>query len=266
MSHPQRPALPKPAYVHYERGFVHDNECECYKAEQMHAYYDLGRADTAQATPVAYAAFADNGNIRIWSQQPLNAPGVVPLFTRPAPDAENPASPQHPDDAAVDRFAAAMKAKLAAARAKGRGGRNDPERCPTTDLQIDLRKHVHKGDPVDVGNFAMKLHQRSAGTTLPPLSQDLLQAIKSAPPGTSVIEHGGRPIFISREGDDPATLLVGQHDYSELQAQVVKVAYQAGEITLQMFDGAEVPQDLAAGAVVDMLYTSEKDDAGHDQR
>lgn len=32
-----------------------------------------------------------------------------------APDA-------HPDDAAVDRFAAAMKEKLAAAREKGRGG------------------------------------------------------------------------------------------------------------------------------------------------
>lgn len=37
----------------------------------------------ASAEPVAYAAFADNGNIRIWSREPLNVPGCVPLYTAP---------------------------------------------------------------------------------------------------------------------------------------------------------------------------------------
>lgn len=35
--------------------------------------------------PVAYALFAENGNIRIWSQQPLEITGLVPLYACPAP-------------------------------------------------------------------------------------------------------------------------------------------------------------------------------------
>ena len=66
----------------------------------------------------------------------------------------------HPDDAAVDRFAAAMKAKLADARAKGRGGWQDKDDCPQQRLSDMLRAHVEKGDPRDVANFAMFLHQR----------------------------------------------------------------------------------------------------------
>ncbi|WP_320176665.1 DUF551 domain-containing protein [Roseovarius pacificus] len=68
----------------------------------------------------------------------------------------------HSDDLAVDRFAAAMKAKLTKKRAEGRGGWDDPERCTTAFLSSLLRDHVAKGDPVDVGNFAMMLHQRGA--------------------------------------------------------------------------------------------------------
>jgi hypothetical protein len=66
----------------------------------------------------------------------------------------------HPDDIAVDRFAAAMKAKLAEKRAQGYGGWDDPEDCTIGWLSELLRKHVDKGDPVDVGNFAMMIHQR----------------------------------------------------------------------------------------------------------
>ncbi|WP_240655629.1 hypothetical protein [Paraburkholderia phosphatilytica] len=61
---------------------------------------------------------------------------------------------QHSDDAAVDRFCAAMKAKLAQARDKGRGGW---EQCDPTELSIMLREHVEKGDPRDVANFCMFL-------------------------------------------------------------------------------------------------------------
>ena len=72
---------------------------------------------------------------------------------------------QHPDDAAVDRFAAAMKAKLAAAREKGRGGWDDPEACSVEFLADLLVGHIGKGNPgnfEDIANLAMMLHQRSA--------------------------------------------------------------------------------------------------------
>ena len=53
---------------------------------------------------------------------------------------------EHPDDLAVDRFAAAMKAKLA--------------QCSGEYLSLLLVEHIEKGDPLDVGNLAMMLHQR----------------------------------------------------------------------------------------------------------
>lgn len=76
-----------------------------------------------------------------------------------------PAEPvsQHPDDAAVDAFAVAMKAKLKRARdEKGRGGWQD---MSAAELSAMLREHVEKGDPVDVANLAMMLHQNGQGIT-----------------------------------------------------------------------------------------------------
>lgn len=66
----------------------------------------------------------------------------------------------HPDAKAVDRFAVAMKAKLAKKRAEGRGGWDNPDECSIALLSELLREHVAKGDPVDVGNLAMMIHQR----------------------------------------------------------------------------------------------------------
>ncbi|MBD9542904.1 hypothetical protein IB276_26005 [Ensifer sp. ENS04] len=66
----------------------------------------------------------------------------------------------HPDDLAVDSFAAAMKAKLAKKRAEGRGGWENPSECSIAYLSELLRDHVNKGDPVDVGNLAMMIQQR----------------------------------------------------------------------------------------------------------
>lgn len=66
----------------------------------------------------------------------------------------------HPDGIAVDRFAAAMKSKLAKKRDEGRGGWEDKDDCSQIFLSQLLREHVEKGDPVDVGNLAMMLHQR----------------------------------------------------------------------------------------------------------
>lgn len=68
----------------------------------------------------------------------------------------------HPDDDAVDAFAAAMKAKLAKKRAEGYGGWEQPSTPPERLAQL-LLDHLKKGDPVDIGNFAMMLFHRELG-------------------------------------------------------------------------------------------------------
>lgn len=82
----------------------------------------------------------------------------------------------HPDDLAVDRFAAVMKAKLARKRVEGRGGWDGPD-CDADTLSRMLREHVEKGDPVDVGNLAMMLHQR--GERIAPAAQDGEEEVKA---------------------------------------------------------------------------------------
>jgi hypothetical protein len=77
-----------------------------------------------------------------------------------------PGEVEHPDDRAVDLFAARMKTKLAMAREKGRGGWDDPAQCSVAYLQQLLGEHVAKGDPVDVANFCMMLSHYGATTTL----------------------------------------------------------------------------------------------------
>ncbi|MGG7519648.1 hypothetical protein ACQ3G6_17370 [Allorhizobium undicola] len=77
-------------------------------------------------------------------------------------------APAHPDDIAVDRFAAAMKVKLAKKRSEGRGGWEDKSQCTNEFLSRLLKEHVEKGDPVDVGNLAMMIHQRGERITTPP--------------------------------------------------------------------------------------------------
>lgn len=67
---------------------------------------------------------------------------------------------QHPDDEAVDRFAAAMHAKMASARAKGKEGWDDPARCAAAYLQSLLGHAFSAGEYVDVANYAMMLWAR----------------------------------------------------------------------------------------------------------
>ena len=74
----------------------------------------------------------------------------------------------HPDDIAVERFAAVMKAKLAKSRDNGRSGWDDREQCPTGYLSDLLHDHVGKGDPVDVANLAMMLALRGEQIVPPP--------------------------------------------------------------------------------------------------
>lgn len=60
------------------------------------------------------------------------------------------------DDAMADALNVAMKAKLARAREKGRGGWENPDECTVSDLWRMMIEHAHKPnlDMVDVANFA----------------------------------------------------------------------------------------------------------------
>jgi hypothetical protein len=57
-----------------------------------------------------------------------------------------------------------MKAKMARSRDCGRYGWDDPAVCSAEDLRLFLVNHIAKGDPVDVGNFAMMLFNRGETT------------------------------------------------------------------------------------------------------
>lgn len=103
------------------------------------------------------------------SPKMILTPGAVIL--------RDPATPftdaYHADDFAVDRFAAAMKIKLAKKRDQGRGGWEDKAACSQADLSKMLVQHVAKGDPVDVANLAMMLHQRGELIASPTASTPL---------------------------------------------------------------------------------------------
>lgn len=91
----------------------------------------------------------------------------------------------HPDDLAVDRFAAAMKAKLAKGRNKGRGGWDDKTQCLDEFLAELLVDHLGKGNAgtfEDVANFAMMLHQRGA-------NPEILSNASRASPHLRHLEH-----------------------------------------------------------------------------
>jgi N-acetylglucosamine kinase-like BadF-type ATPase len=63
----------------------------------------------------------------------------------------------HEDDIAVDQFSEAMRNKMRQSREeKGRGGWQNASAAKLTHL---LLEHLEKGDPVDVANFCMMLHQ-----------------------------------------------------------------------------------------------------------
>ncbi len=86
---------------------------------------------------------------------------------------------QHPDDIAVDNFAAAMKAKLAKKRAEGRHGWQSTSHITLSGL---LYEHMYKGEPLDVGNLAMMLHQNGMPIEL---TGDARRKKKSAAPQAS---------------------------------------------------------------------------------
>lgn len=108
----------------------------------------------------------------------------------------------HPDDLAVDRFALAMKSKLAKKRAEGRGGWDRKDECSQQYLSILLRGHVCKGDPVDVANLAMMLHQR--GEVITPTVDVRETPIRCHQYGLTTVDEQQAPQADPvREADDP---------------------------------------------------------------
>lgn len=73
------------------------------------------------------------------------------------------ASAEFIDNQGVADFAEAMRRKLEKKREEGRGGWHDPDQCPLDALAVMLLDHLEKGDPVDIGNFAMMLYNRGDG-------------------------------------------------------------------------------------------------------
>ncbi len=69
---------------------------------------------------------------------------------------------QHPDNQAVDTFAAAMKTKLAEARAKGRYGWSESsvQNKQLAELLVGHSPKGNAGNFEDIANFAMMLRQR----------------------------------------------------------------------------------------------------------
>ncbi|MBP2560806.1 hypothetical protein J2857_003575 [Neorhizobium galegae] len=83
-------------------------------------------------------------------------------------------SAAHFDNQSVAAFSYAMRVKLAVKRLDGRGGWQDKEQCSGEYLSRLLREHVEKGDPIDVANFCMMLHQR--GERISPSPEPIAEA------------------------------------------------------------------------------------------
>lgn len=153
---------------------------------------------------------------------------------------------QHPDDAAVARFASVMKAKLAKKRAEGRSGWNDRDQCPAERLSSMLRAHVAKGDPVDVGNFAMMLWNRDERIS------ELDQA------GFDLVAHLQRQREFSERTFGPGRRTEGVSDH--IRKELAEIAQAPGDleewvdVILLALDGAwrtgaepeEIAQAIAA--------------------
>ncbi|WP_009522290.1 hypothetical protein [Imbroritus primus] len=260
-----------------------------------------------KACPVAYAAFADNGNIRIWSREPVDVPGLVPLYAAPveaqpvamtdqqssavadaleaeylavASGQKKPgkldletlvravqtirallarapvaAQPVHSDDAAVDRFAAAMKQKLAIAREKGRSGW---EAMDPAELSLMLREHVEKGDPRDVANFCMFLWAlgERIGDTAMPYGKPAVAAQVSEPPPSGYAyryPHQGDTVIRFNNGErvnEIAPIEAIPYWFAAPQPSAQPVAAQASEPVADCWsndDGehwADSPEDI----------------------
>ncbi|WP_245279238.1 hypothetical protein [Xanthobacter sp. 91] len=139
----------------------------------------------------------------------------------------------HSDDIAVDRFASAMKTKLAQKRAEGKGGWEDKNDCPAYRLSGLLRDHVSKGDPVDVANFCMMLHQRGEKISVFTGSRDdtyfaaVVEAREDAKGKLGTLREAMR---IRRERDAGADKALADQREANLRARLDKIQGYASAI------------------------------------
>ena len=113
------------------------------------------------------------------------------------------------DDEYVDCFAEAMKAKMQLKSKQGRAGWQDKDDCTADLLSRLLREHVEKGDPVDVANFAMMLHQRGERI-----------AAAEAQPGMVWVKHDGSHVDPVGKNDWVLIKSYGQSPYLSLAGSI----------------------------------------------
>lgn len=163
------------------------------------------------------------------------------------------------DEAAVDRFAEAMKEKLAKAREKGRGGWDDPDQCTGIYLASLLVEHLRKGNEgtfEDVANFAMMLHQR--GEAPETLERAWLEADKAASDrGYRYAMKAAAPHTPEQTGDALAALERIEQGAAELRDTEAKAFCGP-----QPEDFAIVRQDLTASGVP---YVPERQELSDDR-
>lgn len=68
---------------------------------------------------------------------------------------------QHPDDDAIDAFAAELRKRMTEKREQGRNGW---EHCDVDELGLKLLRSIADGDPIDVDNYAMMISTLGGGT------------------------------------------------------------------------------------------------------
>lgn len=168
--------LPPPDYTENVQGFVHDTQRHYYSEETMRAYAERLHAARVNSPAIMQAIGllttlqswigprrpenSEPEEQALWDQTEATRIALTPLAPAGAPTTQ--AAPAHPDDAAVDALAAAMRAKLTKQRAKGYSGWDTTEFTQQR-LSDMLREHVDKGDPVDVANFCAFLAARGEG-------------------------------------------------------------------------------------------------------
>jgi hypothetical protein len=92
----------------------------------------------------------------------LTHPATAPLLNSALPAQSKTPGLVEEDRIAVDQFAAAMKLKLSR---KSKEGKQGWKEASAEHLSRLLCEHIRKGDPVDVANFAMMLHQNGQSIT-----------------------------------------------------------------------------------------------------
>lgn len=151
-------------------------------------------------------------------------------------DSVNPNKP-HPDNVAVDRFAQAMKAKLAEARERGRSGW---ESCPPEELSRMLREHVEKGDTRDVANFCAFLWNRRFPITAAPEAPAQAEGEPQEWIAAGDYRRNVRALDVALNGDGAAE----QASLVDVLAQVEQVQRELGKPVLQAL--AEAPMQAEA--------------------